>query len=129
MQAVRRARTRPEKTLALLLRRAGVKFRQNVASLPGSPDFYVPAERLVVLVHGCFWHGHSRCRKGRSRPRTNRSYWRQKIARNQRRDRSVTRRLRVFGLSVYTVWECEIGDSLPKRLATRLHIIDSSKFE
>ena len=129
MQAVRRQHTRPEEVLADLLRAEGLRFRRNAAALPGKPDVYFPEARLAIFVHGCFWHGHSRCHKGRCRPRTNRSYWRQKVARNQQRDRSVTRRLRAFGLSVYTLWECEIKDSLPKRLATRLRLFYSSKFE
>ena len=27
-------------------------------ALPGHPDIVFPAKRIVVLVHGCFWHGH-----------------------------------------------------------------------
>jgi len=122
MQAVRRQRTRPEETLALLLRRAGVRFRRNVASLPGSPDFYMPAEGLAVFVHGCFWHGHGHCSKGRIRPKTNKAYWKTKVQRNQRRDCRAARRLRALGISVYTVWECELAAAgLPNRLLARLN--------
>lgn len=121
MQAVRRQRTRPEEALALLLRRAGVKFRRNVAALPGKPDFYIPAEGLAVFVHGCFWHGHGHCSKGRLRPKTNTAYWKTKVQRNQRRDHRTARCLRVLGVSVYTIWECELSAAgLPKRLLARL---------
>ena len=121
MQAVRRQDTAPELSLAQELRRRGLSFGQHPATLPGKPDFYFPKVGLAVFVHGCFWHGHRRCRKGQSRPKTRRKYWQQKIARNQRRDRRDARQLRALGLSVYTVWECEIRRvGVPARLLARL---------
>lgn len=121
MQAVRREHTAPEALLAKGLRALGLRFRTQAKGLPGKPDFYFPKARFVVFVHGCFWHGHDACRKGRSRPKTRSEYWREKIARNQRRDRRVARKLRGLGFSVYTVWECEIRRrGVPSRLVTAL---------
>lgn len=121
MQAVRRQRTRPEQVLASLLRAEELRFRRNVATLPGKPDFYFSKARLAIFVHGCFWHGHPGCHKGRLRPKTNTAYWKTKVQRNQRRDHRATRQLRTLGISVYTVWECELSAvGLPKRLLTRL---------
>lgn len=121
MQAVRRQRTRPEEVLAGLLRSEGLRFRRNVATLPGKPDIYFSNARLAIFVHGCFWHGHTRCHKGRSRPKTNTTYWKRKVQRNQRRDHRAARQLRALGISVYTIWECELSAAgLPKRLLTRL---------
>lgn len=123
MQAVRRKNTKPEELLAQLLRDAGISFEQNVEDLPGKPDFCLPDVGLAVFVHGCFWHGHQACRKGQSKPKSRRRYWVEKIARNQRRDRRVARQLRAIGLSVFTVWECQIGRRiLPARLCSRLGI-------
>lgn len=122
MQAIRRQGTRPEEVLAGLLRIEGFRFRRNVAALPGKPDVYLAKARVAVFVHGCFWHGHERCSKGRTRPKTNRSYWKTKVRRNQRRDSRAARQLRARGISVYTVWECELSPAgLPKRLLARLH--------
>jgi len=121
MQAVRQKGTTPEQTLTEKLRELGYRFRRNEDRLPGRPDVYFPWAKLVVFVHGCFWHGHAGCRKGRSRPKTRRRYWEEKISRNQRRDRRVARSLREAGYSVYTVWECELRKGqIPKRLLTRL---------
>lgn len=121
MQSVRRERTHPEEELATLLRMAGVRFRRNVASLPGRPDFVISRARVVVFVHGCFWHGHIGCRKGRSLPKTNSQYWTDKVLRNQSRDRCVARRLRADGYSVFTVWACELtSGEIPRRLLVRL---------
>lgn len=122
MQAVRRQRTRPEEALAGFLRRERLRFRRNVATLPGKPDFFVCEAGLAIFVHGCFWHGHKHCPKGRSRPKTNRTYWKRKVQRNQKRDRRAARQLRALGISVYTVWECELSAAaLPKRTLARLH--------
>ena len=121
MQAVRRSRTRPELRLAELLSQLGVEFEQNVASLSGRPDFYFPTMNLVAFVHGCFWHGHTRCAKGCNLPKTNRAYWAEKIARNKRRDNRIVRQLRQCGFRVFTVWECElVGQRQPRRLLARL---------
>lgn len=121
MQAVRRKNTVPEQLLAAGLRRLGFQFRRHAKHLPGEPDIYFPAAKLVVFVNGCFWHGHEGCHKGRTRPKTRRRYWTEKIARNRRRDARVARQLRADGYSVYTVWECEIRRiGVPQRLRTKL---------
>jgi DNA mismatch endonuclease (patch repair protein) len=122
MQAVRRSGTGPELRLAELLSQLNVEFEQNVASLPGKPDFWFPRFQLAVFVHGCFWHGHPRCAKGKMTPKTNRDYWQQKIKRNIARDRKNARQLRSLGISVITTWECELRrvQVLPGRLSVRL---------
>ena len=125
MQSVRRERTTPEETLSLLLDREHLDFARNVETLPGKPDFVFDEIRLVVFVHGCFWHGHEHCRKGRSRPKSNRRYWREKIDRNKRRDHRVAGQLRRLGYGVFTVWECELREKrIPTRLAKRLALDD-----
>jgi len=121
MQAVRRRGTKPEQVVARGLRRLGTRFRRHAHRLPGCPDFYIPEANAALFVHGCFWHGHGACRKGRERPKSNAPYWAAKIERNKRRDRRVTRRLRANGLAVYVVWECEMrSGGMPARIATLL---------
>ena len=121
MQAVRRTGTEPEARACKGLRAAGFRFRRNVAALPGKPDIVLSELKTVVLVHGCFWHGHKACAKGRKRTRIRRHYWQEKIDRNRRRDRRVARDLRTMGYAVFTVWECELRKSgIPKRILTAL---------
>ncbi len=121
MQTVRTRDTAPEQALKAALRDLGVVFEQNTTQLPGTPDFFFPDCATVVFVHGCFWHGHQACPKGRNRPKTNKRFWQNKLRENLRRDRRVARELRAMGLSVYTVWECEIKQfGLPTRLRSRL---------
>jgi DNA mismatch endonuclease (patch repair protein) len=69
------------------------------------PDFVFRAARVAVFVDGCFWHG---CPRHATRPKQNRTFWDAKIARNQARDRKVSRALRAAGWSVLRVWECAL---------------------
>jgi len=117
MQSVRRENTKPEIIFADLIRDQGIAFCQHAPELPGKPDFYFPDARTVVFVHGCFWHRHGGCGKGRNLAKSNYEYWQERIRKNKRRDRRVARKLREAGFSVYTVWECEVKK---RRIPTRL---------
>lgn len=123
MKAVRRSRTAPEQVVAGLLRQRGVVYRQNVHSLPGTPDFASVRGRWSIFVHGCFWHGHANCSKTRGGaegrlPRANRGFWREKLRANRLRDRRKSAALRRIGFRVLTVWECSLRNR--ERLRRRL---------
>src|SRR6266496_5755065 len=105
MSAVRGRDTSPERRVATALRLLGLRF-QRQGKLVGRPDFLLPDLRVALFVQGCFWHGHG-CRS--TLPRTNRGYWRRKLAGNRRRDRRVRRLLNRLGWSVITIWECRLG--------------------
>lgn len=109
MARVRQKRTAPEQRVADTLRRLGVRYRRNVAALPGSPDFANRARGWAILVHGCFWHSHD-CSRG-TRPRHNATFWNAKLDRNRARDAEVEAALTAAGLRVLTVWECELRDT------------------
>ena len=88
----------------------GLRFRLHRRDLPGTPDLVFPRYRVVVFVHGCFWHRHEGCRKS-GMPKTHVEYWRRKFARNVERERQQVRKLTELGWSVYVVWECETKDA------------------
>ena len=117
MRAVKGEDTGPERRLFAAMRRAGLAPKRNVKTLPGSPDFVFARARLVVFVHGCFWHGHD-CPRGRRAPKTNAAYWTAKIEGNMVRDRAAARALRKLGFAVSTAWECRLKD--PDRTARRI---------
>src|ERR1700719_94774 len=85
MQAVKSKNTAPELLVRSLAHRMGYRFRLHRKDLPGKPDLVFPGTRKAIFVHGCFWHGHD-CARGARVPKTNRDYWRAKIARNRARD-------------------------------------------
>lgn len=117
MQSVRREGTDPELRFADLARSLNRPFLQHPQELPGRPDFIFPELDIVVFIHGCFWHGHERCKKGLILSKTEPSYWKAKVERNKRRDRRVSRELRRAGYRVYVIWECQLKRGmLPTRI-------------
>src|SRR5207253_594791 len=78
--------------------------------LPGQPDIVLPKWKVVVFVHGCFWHQHEGCPKA-ARPTTNTKFWTGKLDRNIERDRENRYALADGGWRVFTVWECQLRDS------------------
>lgn len=111
--------TRPEKVVRSLLHSLGARFRLNRRDLPGTPDIVLPGRRLVIFVHGCFWHRHGGCR-GATSPQTRRKFWQTKFAANQARDARVAKQLRKAGWRVMIVWECQTKPSRMQQLQVRL---------
>ena len=96
-----------EVALAKAFRRNGVTgWRRHLPVRLGNrsvrPDFVFRQDRLVVFVHGCFWHG---CPLHATTPSTRCSYWVPKLAANKARDRRVERTLRTLGWRVVKIWE------------------------
>ena len=111
MARVRGARTRPELCVRRLVAAIGVRYRLNVAKLPGRPDLIVPRQCLVIFVHGCFWHRHcaKQCKLARL-PKSRLDFWLPKLEGNRLRDARAARKLRTLGWRVVTVWECQLAD-------------------
>jgi len=110
MAAIRSADTQPELRVRRALHAAGLRYRLHVRALPGTPDLVFPSRRVVVLVHGCFWHQHPLCHNAKmpvSRP----EFWGPKLAANVKRDRRQQRALRRLGWRVYVIWECQTKDA------------------
>lgn len=109
MKGIKKKDTAPEKLVRRLLHGMGYRFRLHRSDLPGTPDITLPGRRAVVFVHGCFWHQHSGCPKGRV-PTTRPEYWEPKLRRNVERDEQAVTRLRDLRWTVIVVWECELTD-------------------
>jgi len=106
-----------ELALAKILRRHHLTGWRRHQPVFGKPDFVFRQLRLVVFVDGCFWHG---CPQHATQPKNNRSFWRQKFARNQTRDRLVNRTLRRAGWRVLRIWEHELARKNQPRLVRRI---------
>jgi DNA mismatch endonuclease, patch repair protein len=113
MARVKSTDTTPEIAVRQALHAAGFRYRLHRVDLPGKPDIVLPGRRVVVFVHGCFWHSHPGCRRARM-PSTRQDYWAPKLARNVARDQAAVKALAAEGWKVVTVWECELKD--PARL-------------
>lgn len=118
MSRIRGRDTKPELVVRRWLWRQGYRYRLYVKSLPGRPDIVMRKWRTVIMVNGCFWHGHT-CQ--RSKPATNASFWQEKIARNRARDARNQALLHDAGWHVIVIWECQLT---PKRRQATLHELD-----
>ena len=98
--------TKPEKIVRSWLHSRGYRFRKNRKDLPGKPDIVMPRYKLVIFVHGCFWHQHA-C-KISNRPESNVSFWEEKFRRNKERDARNEQECRAMGWKVLTTWECKV---------------------
>ncbi|RTQ45843.1 very short patch repair endonuclease [Hymenobacter gummosus] len=111
MQGNKGKDSKPELLLRKALWDAGVRgYRLHRKDLPGKPDLVFPAKKLVVFVHGCYWHSCPIC--AIARPRHNATYWNEKLSGNSRRDAAHTAKLAEAGWRVHTVWECQVKSSL-----------------
>ena len=118
MAAVRsKGNTATELKIISIFRAHGIKGWRRNQQLPGRPDFVFRRERLAVFVDGCFWHG---CRWHCRMPKSRKSFWIPKIARNKTRDQEVGRLLRRRCWGVLRVWEHAL--SRPGEVATRIQV-------
>ena len=116
MRRVKGRDTAPELKVRRMLRAAGIGYRLGGCGLPGRPDVVMKGRRVVLFVHGCFWHGHD-CTRGARQPKTNADYWITKISRNRVRDAAAVTALAASGWRVVVVWECEMKQpDFPARL-------------
>lgn len=107
--------TGPELVLRRALREQGIKgYRLYRKGVPGRPDISFGPEKVAIFINGCFWHRCPRCKL--PLPGSNKAFWKEKFARNKRRDRLNAKRLQRLGWRVLVFWECEIEKD-PKRLA------------
>jgi DNA mismatch endonuclease (patch repair protein) len=110
MAGIRSRDTRPEVALRQALHSRGLRYRLHGAGLPGRPDLVLPRHRVVIFVHGCFWHRHPECRYATT-PATREAFWAAKFEANVARDKRVEAELLAMGWRVGIVWECALRGS------------------
>jgi DNA mismatch endonuclease (patch repair protein) len=115
MRSIRQKNTKPEILVRKIIHGMGFRFRLH-QKLPGRPDIVMSRHRVIIQVHGCFWHQHG-CAISNV-PRTREEYWLPKLARNTERDRTNLELLTSMGWRVIIVWECDLQDM--KSLSTKL---------
>jgi len=107
MSRIKGRDTKPEMLVRKYLHGLGYRYKLHDNSLPGKPDMVLPKYKTVILIHGCFWHGHHNC-KYYVVPKTRTEWWLQKIERNRANDAKAMAALTAAGWKVITVWECDL---------------------
>ena len=108
MRRIRGKDTKPELIVRSALFGMGYRYRLHGDKLPGKPDLVFARRRKVIFVHGCFWHNHSHssCKIARL-PKSNCSYWAEKLRKNVQRDAVRRVQLKKLGWKSLVVWECQ----------------------
>ena len=116
MSMIRGKNTKPEIIVRKFLHSEGFRFRIHKKELPGKPDIVLPKYKIVIFVHGCFWHGHKNC-KYFVIPKTRTKWWLNKIEWNRRTDKRNNIKLAKAGWKIITLWECKLR---PKKIEKTL---------
>lgn len=106
MSSIRGKNTGPEIKVRKILWSLGKRYRIHDNSVFGTPDISIKKQKLAIFIDGCFWHGCKICYK---EPKTNTTFWRNKIIKNKNRRLSVRKKLRTGGWNVLEFWEHEIN--------------------
>jgi len=115
MSKIRSNDTLPEVRIRKALWHMGYRYRLHYKLLPGKPDIVITKQRIVVFVHGCFWHRHENCIEA-SRPKTNSAYWETKIAKTIERDKKNQALIREAGWRVIVIWECHVKKDIDENI-------------
>ena len=114
MSRIKGKDTLPEEIIRHLLSSKKYRYRLHRKDLPGKPDIVFPGRKKVIFVNGCFWHLHS-CKYFKW-PKTNKSFWKQKIESNAARDKVNYKSLSAAGWHQLVIWECETKNNNYERL-------------
>ena len=124
MQNIRSTGTTPEKNIAKELRKAKIYFAQNVKNITGKPDFVFRRKKVALFIDSDFWHKHPR---RFIMPKSNIKYWEQKIERNKKRDREVSRELKKQGWKVIRIWEYDAKKKKDKCVQKIMNILNQGE--
>ena len=105
MSKVKSVNSKAELRVRSRLHSLGYRFRLYDKKLPGNPDVVLKKYRIVLFIHGCFWHRHT-CKRA-TMPSSNCEYWTNKFKRNVQRFKEVSGELKKQGWKVLVIWECQ----------------------
>jgi len=111
MSKIKAKDTKPEMLVRRFLHKNGFRYRIHVKDLPGKPDIVLPKYKTVILIHGCFWHGHEGCNYFVI-PKTRTDWWLKKINKNKAKDDLNKQLLVAKGWNVIEIWECDLKKSV-----------------
>ena len=123
MAAVKGSNTSLERTVDAAFEERRWTYERNVGTLSGKPDFVFHQDHVIVFVDGDFWHGWRFPQwKDKLTP-----YWRKKIERTRKRDRSNFQRLRRRGWKVLRFWSHQIEHDLEGVVEKVAEVLENGK--
>ena len=111
MSQIKGKNTKPEILVRKYLHANGYRFRihgkYKGQTLAGKPDIVLSKYKVVVFVHGCFWHAHEGCKYFKI-PDTRTEWWTEKLYGNKKRDEEHHLQLIEMGWKTITIWTCNL---------------------
>lgn len=114
MSKIKGKNTKPELLVRKFLHAQGYRYRLHDRKLPGKPDIILPKYRTIIMVHGCFWHGHEGCRYFVI-PKTRTDWWTDKIEKTRAKDSENRKKLELLGWKVITIFECDLKSKVREK--------------
>ena len=111
-----------ETLLAKALWHQGYRYRKNDKKLPGSPDIAILKHCIAVFFFCVFWHGKD-LENRKTRLKSNREYWIEKIEENMARDLRDDQLLVQDGWVPIHFWEKEVIKDVSTCVATIEEVI------
>jgi len=105
----------------------GIKGYRISVKIPGKPDIVFTRLKLAIFVDGCFWH---KCPNCFSFPKSNRTFWKNKIEDNVLRDKTINKELKRLGFKVLRIWEHDLEKDMRKcvnKVETRLNVLKNNR--
>ena len=111
MQKVPTRNSKHEVLLRDFLANSGFIDASDTVDLQFLPDIVLPEQKVVIFMHGCYWHRHEGCRFAYDvNPDLDRiKSWRKKFSDNQIRDKRQLNELLSMGWRVLVVWQCGLN--------------------
>lgn len=112
-----RADTGPELEVRRRLHWKGLRYRVDFrpeSDLRTRGDIVFTKKRVVVFIHGCFWH---RCPLHGTVPKNNRVWWVEKLEANEKRDRRNVADLTARGWTCLQFWEHDDPETVADEIA------------
>jgi DNA mismatch endonuclease (patch repair protein) len=119
-----RAVSRLEDRISKSLWKLGLRFRRNVKSMIGKPDFAIKKYKVVIFIDSCFWHS---CPVHQVLPKSNAEFWRSKFEENRRRDEEVTMHYNSNGWNIMRIWEHEFREDFDEAVMKIHRFVDECK--
>lgn len=116
--------TKLEQVVRKALWKDGYRYRKNNRRLLGTPDISFPKLKIVVFLDSCYWHG---CPIHFKMPKTNTSFWSQKINRNIERDNEISSHYLEEGWTLLRFWEHEVKNDLEMVVKTIEYFVNEMK--
>lgn len=113
MRSVKSKDSQIELRLRKALWQKGHRYRKHYPGLKGRPDIVFVSSKVAIFCDSEFWHGYN-WKKRKFDIKSNRAFWFEKIERNMKRDRQVTRELRKQDWTVLRFWGRQIEKRLDK---------------